>query len=139
MLHIRTVINGVIPGAILALFLKMIETSTTYKVYTLLLNVDYIPILNRFDLSEFIEVILHLVVSVLLVASLQTVLTYKNITTTRQIIGWSIVSCVIIGFILFPTTILSDRTPSLTSIPAWSYWMLGHLFYGMIVGFLLRN
>ena len=37
---------------------------TGYKVYTLLLNIDYIPILNEFKFPEVVEVIFHLIVSV---------------------------------------------------------------------------
>ena len=102
----------------------MVEEATTYQVYTLLLNVDYIPVLNRYDLPEIVEALLHLVISILLVACLQAVVIRKKITSTRQIILWSMVSCLFIGLALFPTTVLSNRTPSLTSIPAWSYWLL---------------
>ncbi len=139
MFQLKSVIDGVISGIILAFFLKMVEEATTYQVYTLLLNVDYIPVLNRYDLPEIVEALLHLVISILLVACLQAVVIRKKITSTRQIILWSMVSCLFIGLALFPTTVLSNRTPSLTSIPAWSYWLLGHLIYGMIVGYLLRN
>ena len=139
MTQLKTVMDGLISGVVLAFFLKMVEETTPYKVYTLLLNVDYIPFINRYDLPEVIEVILHLAVSIVLVAVLQAVFIRKKRTSPKQIVVWSIVSCVIIGFILFPTTTLSNQTPSLTSIPAWSYWLLGHFIYGIVVGYLLRN
>ena len=135
----KVVIQGFISGVILAYFLKVVEQTTPYKVYTLLLNVDYIPVINRFVLPEIIEVMLHLVISIVLIACLQAFIDHKKITSTKQIVLFCMVSCFVIGMVLFPTTILSNRTPSLTSIPAWSYWLLGHSMYGIIVGYLLRN
>ena len=65
-LLLRVAIYGMIAGLVLTLFFKVIHSMTGYKVYTLLLNIDYIPILNEFKFPEVVEVIFHLIVSVVL-------------------------------------------------------------------------
>ena len=65
-------------GVALGLFLNLIESVIGLKVYTLLLNVDYIPILKNFKLSELIEFLLHLVVSVVLSLVIHVYLVNKD-------------------------------------------------------------
>ena len=85
------------------------------------------------------EVLLHLIISIGVVACLQTFIEYKKITSTKRILFICIASCFIIGLFLFPTTMLSERTPALVSIPAWTYWLIGHSLYGGVVGYLVSN
>ncbi|WP_143180074.1 hypothetical protein [Domibacillus mangrovi] len=132
-------LSGLIAGMILAVFLKMVEQTTHYKVYTLLLNVDYIPILKRYTFSEFVEVAFHLIISIGLSVCLYFAISYMNITSHKRIISLCVSVCIIIGLILFPTTALSDRTPSITSMPAFSYWLAGHVVYGYTLGFLVAR
>ncbi|EHB62807.1 hypothetical protein [Paenibacillus lactis] len=62
--------SGLAAGSLLGIYLKFIEHFTSFNVYTLLLNVDYIPGLNRLELPEWVEFLLHLAISVLLSAVL---------------------------------------------------------------------
>jgi hypothetical protein len=135
----KAILHGCVSGVILAFFLKVVEQTTHHKVYTLLLNVDYIPVINRYVFPETVEVMLHLVISILLCACLLAFIEHKKITANKDVLFLCIISCLIIGLVLFPTTILSIRTPPLTSILAWTYWLIGHGIYGGILGYLLRN
>ncbi|KZO00034.1 hypothetical protein ACP2W0_02330 [Pseudobacillus badius] len=130
---------GLIAGIILSIVFKLIEQITQVKVYTLLLNVDYIPIINRYYFPEIIEVSFHLVVSILLSMVLLAVLQHERVTTGGHILAWCTAICTLIGLLLFPTTALSDRTPAVTSIPALSYWLAGHALYGLVLGFLFKR
>ncbi|WP_246059274.1 hypothetical protein [Paenibacillus lautus] len=87
----------------------MIEHITSVKVYTLLLNVDYVPVLKELKLPELIEFALHLVISVLLSIALAIFLKQKNWSRER---GLSWVSLV---------------------------WLAGHLLYGIALGWLLTG
>ncbi|CAM3958823.1 hypothetical protein [Mesobacillus zeae] len=69
---------GLVSGVFLGLFLKVIEFSTSEKVYTLLLNVDYVPVLKRYQFSELVEFVLHLIVSVVLGIGVSFVLRIKS-------------------------------------------------------------
>ena len=127
---------GLIAGLFLTVFFKLVESVTSLKVYTLLLNVDYIPYLNTFVFPEVIEVSFHLIVSLALAISLYLLLVYTNIKSRSKIIFTCTIVCLIIGVALYPTTTFSDRTPMLTSIPSFTYWIMGHILYGYLLGIL---
>lgn len=133
------VLYGLISGLFLAIFLKVVEHFTHYKVYTLLLNVDYIPYVNTFVFPELIEVGFHQIVSIALAVCLYILIVYRKISSRKNIIFISTFVCFIIGIALFPTTTFSDRTPEFTSIASFSYWIVGHIIYGYILGLLLAR
>ncbi|MGG4343568.1 hypothetical protein [Paenibacillus lautus] len=134
----RPVWAGTVAGIFLGLFLKMIEQVTSLKVYTLLLNVDYVPVLKELKLSELIEFALHLVISVLLSIALAIFLKQKNGSRGRSL-SWVSLVCFSVGLLLYPTTGLSDRTPELSDLPALLFWLAGHLLYGIALGWLLTD
>jgi hypothetical protein len=134
----KAVLAGLISGVFLGLFLKVVEKSTSLKVYTLLLNVDYVPIIQRFELAEIIEFSIHLFISVVMSMGLLFFLNKKYIPTNKRILIIVLFSLVI-GIFLYPTTLLSDRTPSISDLPALGFWLLGHSLYGGMLGFLLKK
>ncbi|MDM5228543.1 hypothetical protein QUF73_20695 [Cytobacillus sp. NJ13] len=124
--------TGLASGIFLGLFLKMIELSSGIKVYTLLLNVDYFPVLKDYHFPELIEFVFHLIISAVLAVSLLLIIR-KYRWNRFQIIGRTLLITFSIGVLLYPTTALSDRTPELTSISAIVFWLLGHLLYGLLL------
>lgn len=133
----KAIIPGIVSGLFLAVFFKLIEKITNLKVYALLLNVDYIPYLQDFSFPEVIEVLFHIIVSIVLVACLSLLFTCLKVVDKRKIIFWSSILCLGIGLALFPTTSFSDRTPELFSLPSLLFWLIGHLGYGWLVGVLI--
>ncbi|WP_301107523.1 hypothetical protein [Sporosarcina sp.] len=130
---------GVITGGILALFLKGVQAVTGRKVYTLLLNVDYIPIVKEYQFPEIIEVSFHIIVSIILCVLL-AILYMRSLGFIRKQILWiSLLANVIIGFLLYPTTSFSNRTPSVTDMTALFLWIVGHALYGLLVGWMLQR
>lgn len=134
----KAFITGILSGIVLGVFLKVVESFTGIKVYTLLLNVDYIPIIQGFKLHELIEFALHLVISIALAFCLLIFFHSKGWSKNR-ILYFTILVSIFIGLLLFPTTLLSSRTPSITSFPAWFYWLTGHGLYGWVLGVLMSN
>lgn len=134
----RPVWAGIAAGILLGLFLKIIEHITLMEVYTLLLNVDYVPLLNELKLSELVEFALHLVISVLLSIALAIFLKQKNWSRRRSLF-WVSLACLAVGLLLYPTTVLSDRTPELSDPAALLFWLAGHLLYGIALGWLLTS
>lgn len=134
----RPVWAGIAAGILLGLFLKIIEHITSLEVYTLLLNVDYVPLLNELKLSELVEFALHLVISVLLSIALAIFLKQKNWSRRRSLF-WVSLACLAVGLLLYPTTVLSDRTPELSDPAALLFWLAGHLLYGIALGWLLTS
>ena len=132
---LRIVGIGLGTGLLLSVLYKLIEKTTGNKVYTLLLNVDYIPVFKEFEFPESAEVSFHLVVSIGLCFVLFFVI--RKLRVTRIILFCSAIN-VGIGMLLYPTTAFSERTPPIDSIPSVSYWLIGHLIYGVLVGIALR-
>ncbi|MFC4321200.1 hypothetical protein [Litchfieldia salsa] len=132
----KGIVIGTISGIILGLFLKLIETLFGVKVYTLLLNVDYIPLLKDFTLSELIEFILHLIISLILAVVILFIIRFYDWNNCQIVVRVTVIS-LIIGIALYPTTALSSRTPELTSIPAIFFWLIGHVLYGLVLSGLI--
>ncbi|AYB46176.1 hypothetical protein [Paenibacillus lautus] len=129
---------GIAAGILLGLFLKIIEHITSLGVYTLLLNVDYVPLLKELKLSELVEFALHLAISILLSIALAIFLKQKNSSRGRSL-SWVSLVCLAVGLLLYPTTVLSDRTPELSDPAALLFWLAGHLLYGIALGWLLTE
>lgn len=119
---------GLWTGIALGLFFKLVQASTGSLVYTLLLNVDFIPfarLLRLERLPEWLEFALHLTVSLAL--GIAFVLLIRR--------GWRPVRTgLLLGLLpapLFvPLTLLSERTPRLDDPVALAWWLAGHLLYG---------
>lgn len=129
--------TGLLAGLALSFFFKFIEQWTAVKVYTLLLNVDYIPFLNRFTFPEFVEVGFHLIVSVFISIGLFFML--QKISSFQYKLFASTAVNLVIGALYFPVTALSDRTPSILDGIAFAYWLTGHVLYGLLLGYLLSR
>ena len=138
-LLLKVTLDGIIAGLALTLFFKAIQFMTDYKVYTLLLNIDYIPFFNKFQFPELVEVAFHLIVSIVLSITLVIIIQWFQTMSTARIIVLCVFISFIIGALYFPTTLLSDRTPSITSLSSLIYWMIGHILYGFSLGILLSN
>ncbi|UJL46118.1 hypothetical protein KFZ58_17425 [Virgibacillus sp. NKC19-16] len=129
-IFLNLVVIGIVSGLVLGGVLKTVEQLTGKLVYTLLLNVDYFPVIQDWPLNEVQDFLLHIVVSVGLVIVLY-------FTLDNGKIHHYIVMSVLIGGLLYLTTAFSGRTPALTDVTALMYWLMGHLIYGIIVGILI--
>ena len=122
-------------GLLIGLYMKAVQQLTGQTVYTLLLNVDYIPLLNELALSELWEFALHLVVSALVGIGLALLQDLSLAQRTANLFRYG--GQLANRIVLFPTTLLSDRTPSIGSGAAWTWWLVGHAVYGWVLGELL--
>lgn len=134
----KAVYTGALSGLFLGLYFKVIEGLTQIKVYTLLLNVDYIPFLKTLHLTEYEAFMFHLFLSILISATLIKLLHSKN-GSKKKIIPLSLGLSLIIGLIAYPTTLFSEHTPSITSSSAQFIWLSGHILYGVFLGYLLKK
>ncbi|ARD48577.1 hypothetical protein SporoP37_10770 [Sporosarcina sp. P37] len=130
---------GIVTGIVLAVFLKIVQAVTGLKVYTLLLNVDYIPVIKEYAFPESIEVFFHLIISVVLCVIL--VVFYRKSTgfIRSHVILFVFLVNIAIGFLLYPTTSFSDRTPSAGDPLSLFWWIAGHGLYGFLAGVLMRR
>lgn len=133
-----SILAGIISGLILGFFLKIMELLTGAKVYILLLNIDYVPILKNFQFPEWSEFGLHILISIALSLILTQYMNGREWLAKQRIKFVTLVS-IVVGILLYPTTLLSDRTPEFTDITAMILWLLGHVLYGAILGYMLRK
>ncbi|MBP3961270.1 hypothetical protein I8J30_00995 [Paenibacillus sp. DLE-14] len=107
--------------------LKGFQSLTGKQVYTLLLNIDWVPNMpNR--LPETVELALHLVVSVP-IGILYVSLTKRMTTPRRWMVG--LLFGLLTAVTWFPLTAISDRVPAATDLAALLLWLLGHICYGL--------
>ena len=134
----QTLVYSLIAGIFLGLFMKWLQDVTGYKVYTLLMNVDYIPILKEYTFPAWIEFTFHLIIAVILAYAIIWV-AWKKHYTRKKLIQFTIVVNSMIAIALYPTTALSNRTPSLFSFPSFGLWLVAHIAYGIVLGVLLAR
>ncbi|MBP1970952.1 hypothetical protein J2Z83_003089 [Virgibacillus natechei] len=133
-LFVKLAAIGIFSGVVMGGFLKVVEQLMNIPVYVLLLNVDYFPIIQDWQMSEFVEFLLHILVSVALVIILYGV--FDKWKMNRKMYPY-ILANLLIGGLLFVTTTFSVRTPAITDLAAFLYWMIAHLIFGMFVGVLI--
>lgn len=123
-------IAGTLSGIILGLLLKAIQYKTGVLVYTLLLNIDFIPVMGDIQWPEMIEFIFHLIIS-LIIGIVYTIGSYRYFYKRKvaQLL-FSYLLTLPTVFLYFPLTYLAEKpTPPLNDIEAISYWTLGHAVY----------
>ncbi|MFD2670368.1 hypothetical protein [Marinicrinis sediminis] len=123
---------GTISGLLLGSVLYIAQRLSGDSVFTLLMNVDYIPVLRQTVGILWIEWVLHLIVSVVLTGVIWTL--YPRLFRSMQVAkAWIVGTAMVIGLLLFPSTVLSDRTPAIQDASAWFWWMLAHFIYGLVL------
>ncbi|NGZ75155.1 hypothetical protein GYN08_07480 [Saccharibacillus sp. VR-M41] len=132
---------GLAAGTALGLILKAVQSLSGHRVYRLLLNADYVPVLKNFRLSEWTEFVIHLIISVVLCVVLGLLWerrAKRSLPSAGRMTGITALIGGAIGLLLYPTTLLSrGGTPPIDSLPAWLWWLGVHLLYGAAVGLLL--
>ncbi len=133
---IISVIIGTISGFILGIFLWITEEITGEKVYTLLLNVDFL--FQDKELAIWIEWVFHLVISWIIVYFYVIIRPSFN-TRAKQFMLIMSVSLIAAGSYI-PLTILAIReTPAVTNGEAVGFWLVGHILYGISVYYGSNN
>jgi hypothetical protein len=123
--------SGFVGGIILGWVLRTIETTTHAKVYTLLLDVDYIPGVHLANYEQ-IEFALHLLVSLAIGLS-YFLWMEKHAGKWAKPIRAGLLFGLSPILLFFPLATLSDRGPAPTDLTALFWWALGHFVYGIIL------
>lgn len=124
----KGVLAGLAAGIGLGLLLKGMQALTKERVYTLLLNIDFMPYMPE-RLPESAEFALHLAVSLPLgiVYMLAAERTGRPVRTgivfglAAAVLTWP------------PLTMLSDRVPSIVNGRALLLWLAAHICYGLLL------
>jgi hypothetical protein len=124
------VLSGTASGVLLGLSLKWIEALTQKKVYTLLLNVDFIPWLGRIQWSEQMEFLFHLLIAVLLGATysfISQLFSIRKSSTLLMLAGALTFPTI---FLYFPLSALAVKeTPAINDFTSFGYWTFAHVLF----------
>lgn len=135
MLHIRAglvfagLATGAVSGIVLGLVMKLLELAAGKDVYRLLLSVEFVPLLPD-AMPEPAEFALHLLVSLPLgIVYLSLLSVWRTPLRLGFWMGGLLAACTWI-----PLTQLSERVPALQDWAALTFWIAGHLVYGITLG-----
>lgn len=124
-----------IAGIILLLFLKMIMLTTGNPAYVLLVNFDYVPVIQDLKPVWLMGYIFHFITCIVSVIVLYYVLKFYK----KENNLWIYVVCYTLGGgALFFLTSLSPQPPAADDFFAWFFWTLAHFIFGLVVGALIR-
>lgn len=127
-------------GLLLGFLLKWIQQVTGEKVYTLLMNIDFIPLIGRIEWSEPTEFVFHLIASLLLGVIYVFIAKRRNYTF-GQLTLLSLLLCIPLYLLYFPLSSLAQREdiPELTDVGAFLYWLLAHFAYAIALPVLYKT
>lgn len=127
---------GMLSGIVLAIFLKAIEILTGNTVYYLLFHVDYVPVLRSLRPVSAVELCFHFGTCIISVIVLYYLL--KQWKLEKSALAYLLVIGLGSGCLFFLTE-LSEHTPPVTDIVAWSAWVAGHALFSLTAGILIKK
>lgn len=127
-------------GLIIGGLMKWIEVMTGEKIYSLLLNVDFMPFIGDVEWSEVTEFFFHLLVSFAL-GILFVYIAKRRTYSFGQLTIISLVMCMPLYLLYFPLSALAIRTdlPALGNMNAFLYWVLAHFAYALLLPILYKS
>jgi len=138
----RTIINslyiGVFSGILLGLLLKLIESISQIRVYTLLLNVDFIPFIGHVEWSEPIEFLFHVIISICIAYVFIFLADILNLQTSLPKLRLlSLILCLpTLGLYFVLSSLAIKEVPAWNDWQAFAYWTIAHLIYAWILPLL---
>lgn len=131
---------GMLSGIILGLCLKWIEWLTGKQVYTLLLNVDFIPIIGPIQWPEWVEFVFHLLIAVVIGIVFVYIVGKLNNMSIRKMVLCSFLLTLPTIPLYFPLTLLALKpTPAVDDLLAIFYWTACHLIFAaaLVFGYII--
>lgn len=130
---LRGALTGFISGSIMGLAVKGLEAVFSKKIYTLLLNVDFIPFIGNRNLPELVEFLFHVIIAVFIGIIFAWLMEKKASSKTSPYIC-SLLLTLPTVFLYFPLTILAIKdTPPVDDPISFSLWTVGHILFAILV------
>ncbi|WP_366249279.1 hypothetical protein [Terribacillus aidingensis] len=127
---VRVFCIGSISGIALSAWMYLWQQLTSSKVYTLLLNVDFIPYFRQVDWNELMLNIFHIIISWAIVLVFFLLINRIGLGRWLSSIGLSLFA----ASVYFPLSILAKQSvPAVDDWLAIIIWYTGHLLYGLLV------
>ncbi|PLS16542.1 hypothetical protein CVD28_15775 [Bacillus sp. M6-12] len=135
----RGSLSGLLAGTILGMMMKYVQHITEKEIYTLLLNVDFIPFLDNQNFGEPIEFIFHLAISFLLGGGYCILIASSKTEAMSGRIRLAISVTIPAILLYFPLSVLAE-VPIVNSndLHSFYYWMLCHLIFALLLAVISR-
>lgn len=132
---------GVVSGILLGLLLKLIESITTVRVYKLLLNIDFIPIIGGIAWGETVEFIFHVLVSIVIAfVFVYLVIRLRIEKSFPKLLFLSFILCLpTFGLYFLLSSLAIKEVPAWNNWLAFTYWSVAHLFYVWVLPVLYKK
>lgn len=127
-------------GLVLGLLLKWIQSVTGEQVYTLLLNVDFIPVIGDVQWSEITEFIFHMIIA-LIIGVVFVFIAKRRDYSFGQLVIISLLMSAPFPFLYFVLSWLAVEAdvPAATDWGAFLYWIFAHLTYALLLPILYKT
>ncbi|MCA1022524.1 hypothetical protein [Halobacillus litoralis] len=123
---------GTTSGIVLGLYMWFIEKITGDKVYTLLMNVDFIPWFGSIDWPVLMEWFFHMIISWIIGLVYAWLFMYRLKPTPRNQWMTAALLTAPAAFTYVPLTLLAlKETPAVTDGSAIIFWLIGHVLYAV--------
>ncbi|MGE7602268.1 hypothetical protein ACQKL5_07120 [Peribacillus sp. NPDC097675] len=128
---LRILLLGLFNGLLLGSITKWFELLSGLKVYQLLLNVDFIPVVGEFHWNEAWLFTFHLITSLFITMSYAYMIRRRRIVRRLPFALLFIVPAVLL---YFPLSFLSKIGGLLPfDLSAFSLWALSHFIYALFL------
>ncbi|TWT04759.1 hypothetical protein [Planomicrobium sp. CPCC 101079] len=130
---------GLWSGLMMGFLLKWIQSITGVNVYSLLLNVDFIPLVGAVDWSEPVEFAFHVATSLIL-GVVYVYIAKRRPYSFGQLALLSLILCVPLYLLYFPLAILAvnPEIPGAADGEAFLYWVFAHFAYALALPILYK-
>ncbi|GGF15608.1 hypothetical protein GCM10010954_12820 [Halobacillus andaensis] len=125
---------GTTSGLALGIYMWFVELITEKKIYTLLMNVDFIPVIGSIEWPVFVEWLFHMIISWIIGILFCYIFMKKIKVTSKRQWGVALILSGMAASTYFPLTVLAIKeTPEVTDVTAIIYWVIGHLLYAIVL------
>ncbi len=132
---ISWIFYGTIAGILLACFFYIPETIFELKLYTFLLNIDFIPLPDYIIFNKSLQFILHIFIAIGLIAIVDLLCDVYN----RPYL-LSLVINVIMSFTFFPLYDMAVSKPFQPPLTMpFVLWLIGHILFAFLIGFFVSH
>lgn len=132
----QLIIISLVAGTVLASVLKVIQLTLNIQAYILLFNMDYIPVLNRYDQIPGSGYVFHYVFCIVSVIGLYYI---AKIIHLEAYTKFYVIIFTVGSGVLYFLTALTDKPPSTNSFEDWFFWTIAHAIFGVVVGSLIKR
>ncbi|MDX5474948.1 MAG: hypothetical protein LPK00_05360 [Bacillaceae bacterium] len=132
-------LTGLISGILMGLLMKLFQILFQKEVYTLLLNIDFIPYIGTITFSETVEFIFHLLIALIIGIVFVFIAEIYKLVTLSKLFLLSFILTFPTVFLYFPLTILAIKeTPDVADYLALTLWTIAHLFFALFIPIFYR-